>query len=160
MKNILFLGALSLCVISCERQDNKVNYPTSTNTGTNSRDSDWNTQTSRDQSIRENEKNPRDYSSDNTGINVRDRDFSTKTAGDQSEKASDRMISSNLRASLMKDDSLSTYAKNVKIITINGVVTLRGPVNNATEKEKIGNKAMQISGVQNVENFLEVAPTR
>jgi osmotically-inducible protein OsmY len=54
------------------------------------------------------------------------------------------------------DDSLSTTAHNVKIITVDGVVTLRGPVNNDQEKAKIADAAKKIAGVKQVDNQLEV----
>src|SRR6266498_3096260 len=63
---------------------------------------------------------------DNSGRNVRDRDDQTKTAGDQSESEADRTISQNIRQAVTADDSLSTNAKNVKIITNDGTVRLRG----------------------------------
>jgi hyperosmotically inducible protein len=54
------------------------------------------------------------------------------------------------------DKSLSTNAHNVKIITSNGVVTLRGPVKTAAEKKAIEDKAKQVAGVTKVENLLEI----
>src|ERR1044072_4100910 len=65
---------------------------------------------------------------DNSGRNERDRNDATKTAGDQSESEADRTISQNIRKAVTSDDSVSTNGKNVKIITVDGVVTLRGPV--------------------------------
>lgn len=56
----------------------------------------------------------------------------------------------------MKNDSLSFSAKNVKIITVNGVVTLRGPVTSDKEKHKIGQVARSVSGVKQVNNDLEI----
>ena len=94
---------------------------------------------------------------DNTGRNVRDRGGETKTPGDQSESEADRTITQNIREALTSDDSLSTNAKNVKIISNNGVVTLRGPVNSEKEKADIEAKANQVAGVKNVDNQLEVA---
>jgi hyperosmotically inducible protein len=94
---------------------------------------------------------------DNTGRNVRDRGGETKTSGDQSESEADRTITQNIRKALTEDDSLSTNAKNVKIITNDGVVTLRGPVKNEKEKAEIEAKAKQVAGVRNVDNQLEVA---
>jgi hyperosmotically inducible periplasmic protein len=94
---------------------------------------------------------------DNTGRNVRDRNDQNKTAGDQSESEADRTISQNIRQAITADDSLSTNGKNVKIITINGTVTLRGPVKSDQEKSAIGAKAQQIAGVKNVDNQLEIA---
>jgi osmotically-inducible protein OsmY len=93
---------------------------------------------------------------DNSGKNVRDRNDQTKTAGDQSENEADRTISQNIRQALTADDSLSTNGKNVKIITNNGTVTLRGPVKSDKEKSTIAAKAQQIAGVKNVDNQLEI----
>ena len=94
---------------------------------------------------------------DNSGRNERDRNDATKTAGDQSESEADRTISQNIRKAITSDDSVSTNGKNVKIITVDGVVTLRGPVKSETEKTNIAAKAQQIAGVKNVENQLEIA---
>ena len=94
---------------------------------------------------------------DNSGRNERDRNDATKTAGDQSESEADRTISQNIRKAVTSDDSVSTNGKNVKIITVDGVVTLRGPVKSEAEKANIAAKAQQIAGVKNVENQLEVA---
>jgi hyperosmotically inducible periplasmic protein len=93
---------------------------------------------------------------DNTGRNVRDRSGETLTPGDQSESEADRTLTQRVRQAVMADDSLSTTAHNVKIITINGVVTLRGPVNSAQEKANIDAKAQQIAGATKVNNQLEI----
>ena len=94
---------------------------------------------------------------DNTGRNVRDRDDASKTAGDQPENDADRTITQNVRKALTDDDALSTDGKNVKVITSDGNVTLRGPVKSEKEKTEIENKAKQIAGVKNVDNQLEIA---
>lgn len=94
---------------------------------------------------------------DNSGRNVRDRDNQTKTSGDQAENEADRAISQNIRAAITADDSLSTNGKNVKIITSDGTVTLRGPVKSDKEKADIEAKAKQIAGVKKVDNQLEIA---
>lgn len=94
---------------------------------------------------------------DNTGRNVRDRNDATKTPGDQSESEPDRTISQNIRQAVVADDSVSTNGKNVKIVTVDGVVTLRGPVKSEQEKTNIGAKAQQIAGVKKVDNQLEIA---
>ena len=93
---------------------------------------------------------------DNTGRNVRDRSGDTLTPGDQSENKADLTLTQRVRRELMADKSLSTDAKNVKIITINGVVTLRGPVNTVKEKSTIEAKAQSIAGTTNVDSQLEV----
>ena len=94
---------------------------------------------------------------DNSGRNVRDRDDQNKTPGDQSENEADRTITQNIRRAVTADDSLSTNAKNVKIITNDGTVTLRGPVKSEKEKAEIEAKAKQVAGVKRVDNQLEVA---
>ena len=94
---------------------------------------------------------------DNSGRNVRDRDDQTKTPGDQSENEADRTITQNIRQAITADDSLSTNAKNVKIITNDGTVTLRGPVKSEKEKSDIEAKAKQVAGVKRVDNQIEVA---
>lgn len=106
--------------------------------------------------------NPNDHkvkNPENTGINTRDSSGHTMTSGDQSETEADRTITQNVRKAVIADSSLSALAKNIKIITNKGVVTLRGPVNSDNEKEAIGNKAMQVQGVTRVDNQLEVNQT-
>ncbi len=58
----------------------------------------------------------------------------------------------------MNDKSLSTYAHNIKIITRDGHVTLKGPVRTEDEKTAIGEKATQVAGAGNVTNHLTIAP--
>ena len=94
---------------------------------------------------------------DNSGRNVRDADGATKTPGDQSESEPDRTITQNVRQAVTADDSISTNGKNVKIITVDGTVTLRGPVKSEQEKTNIAAKAQQIAGVKKVDNQLEIA---
>lgn len=93
---------------------------------------------------------------DNTGRNIRDRNSATTTPMDQSESEADRTITQRIRQSIMAERSLSTDAKNIKIITINGVVTLRGPVANSQEKDIITKKAGDVQGVSRIENQLEI----
>lgn len=94
---------------------------------------------------------------ENTGRNVRDRSSAAMTPGEQGENNTDLTITQNIRRAIMDDDSLSENAKNIKIVTVNGVVTLRGPVNSQREKNEIAKKAQAISGVRNVDNQLEIA---
>lgn len=98
-----------------------------------------------------------DYPADNSGKNVRDRQETTATSGDQSNAKSDVAITQAIRKAVMADKKLSTNAHNVKIITANGAVTLRGPVNNTEEKRNIGEKAKHAVGVKSVDNQLEIA---
>jgi osmotically-inducible protein OsmY len=94
---------------------------------------------------------------DNTARNERDRSDATKTPGDQAENEADRTITQSVRQAITSDDSLSTDAKNVKVITSDGTVTLRGPVQSEKEKTEIEAKAKQVAGVKKVDNQLEVA---
>ncbi len=79
------------------------------------------------------------------------------TAGDQSESEGDRRITQEVRKAVIADSALSMKAKNCTIITINGVVTLRGSVDTSAERLSIGNTAEGISGVHRVDNLLVVA---
>ena len=94
---------------------------------------------------------------DNTAINQRDRGHEHLTPIDRSNKPSDLKITREIRRALVRDKQLSTDAKNVKIITIDGAVTLRGPVKTDQEKAEIAAKAAQLAGDSNVHNDLEVA---
>ncbi|MBA2744329.1 MAG: BON domain-containing protein [Chthoniobacterales bacterium] len=93
---------------------------------------------------------------DNTGRNARDRSGETKTSGDQSESSDDIKTTAAIRRAVVGDSSLSMTAKNVKIITANGMVTLRGPVKTAAEKTKIEQLAKKNAGEAKIENQLEV----
>ncbi len=68
------------------------------------------------------------------------------TADQQSEATSDRMLTKKIRQSLVADKSLSTYGHNVKIITKDGMVTLKGPVRSENEKSAIASKAAEVAG--------------
>ena len=97
--------------------------------------------------------------SDNTATNKRDRSGETNTSGDQSNSSADLKITQAVRRALMKDGELSTTAKNIKVITANGQVTLRGPVNNAQEKAKIDQIARSAaSGAQIVDQLDVIKP--
>jgi osmotically-inducible protein OsmY len=93
---------------------------------------------------------------DNSAVNVRDRAPDAITAGEQSSAKSDVELTREIRRAVVKDDSLSMLAHNVKIVTSNGAVTLRGPVKTEQEKIAIANKAQAIAGPDKVDNQLEV----
>jgi osmotically-inducible protein OsmY len=95
---------------------------------------------------------------DNTSKNQRDRFGETKTSGDQSNSPEDVKITATIRRAIVKDHSLSATAKNVKIITADGTVTLRGPVQSEAEKTKIAELAQSAAGNAKIENQLEVKP--
>jgi osmotically-inducible protein OsmY len=93
---------------------------------------------------------------DNTGRNARDADGGTVTPLDQGESEADRTITQQIRKAVVDQDQLSTNAKNVKIITMDGVVTLRGPVKSPEEKAAIAGVAQKTGGVKRVDNQLEI----
>ena len=92
----------------------------------------------------------------NTAVNVRDRAPDAMTAGEQSNAKGDVALTRKIRRAVVKDSSLSMLSHNVKIVTANGNVTLRGPVNSEAEKVAIASKAKAIAGAGNVDNQLEV----
>ena len=96
---------------------------------------------------------------DNTDINDRDRDGATLTPGDQGNNASDLATTQRVRQAIMDTETLTTGEKNVKVITVNGAVTLRGPVESEASKTKIAALAKDAVGVQSVDNQLEVTGT-
>lgn len=82
------------------------------------------------------------------------------TADQQGENAADRKITQEIRRAVMKNKSLSGYAHNVKIITRDGMVTLKGPVRTEKEKNFIGKAATKVAGKGKVANEVEVTPSK
>lgn len=78
------------------------------------------------------------------------------TADQQSANKSDREITREIRRAVVSDKSLSTYAHNVKIITRNGAVLLKGPVHSDEEKEAVLSKAADVVGRDKVTDQLTV----
>ena len=93
---------------------------------------------------------------DNTKMNERDRNPKEPTADRQKDNRSDREITQQVRKAIVKDKSLSTYAHNVKVITQNGMVTLKGPVRSEEEKKAIEARAAEVAGQDKVTNQLDV----
>jgi hyperosmotically inducible periplasmic protein len=93
---------------------------------------------------------------DNSAVNVRDRAPDAMTAGQQSNTKSDMELTRKIRRAVVKDRSLSMMAHNVKIVSANGSVTLRGPIKTEAEKTAIASKAQAIAGADKVDNQLEV----
>jgi hyperosmotically inducible periplasmic protein len=83
---------------------------------------------------------------DNTKVNQRDQNSNEPTADQQQNSRSDRDLTQQIRKAIMNDKSLSTYAHNVKVITQNGQVTLKGPVRSEEEKRAVEAKATEIAG--------------
>jgi hyperosmotically inducible periplasmic protein len=94
---------------------------------------------------------------DNTRAN---KDQSKPTADQQKVNPSDRSIAQQIRKAIHEGTTLSTYAHNVKIISQDGKVTLRGPVRSEDEKSNIEAKAVAVAGQGNVTNELTVAPPK
>ena len=96
---------------------------------------------------------------DNTARNVRDRDDRTLTALDQGNSKADMDTTAQIRKEIIAGKNMSVNARNVKIVTNKGRVTLRGPVNTAEEKRLIGEIANRIARSENVDNQLDVKLT-
>jgi sporulation protein YlmC with PRC-barrel domain len=95
----------------------------------------------------------------NTARNVRDRDDRSLTPLNQGKSKADINTTAQIRKEIVSAKDMSVDARNVKIITIAGHVTLRGPVNTVKEKNLIGETAEQIAGAGNVDNQLEAKIT-
>ena len=92
---------------------------------------------------------------ENSERNVRDSGGATLTPENQKETRRDLKITKTIRKAIVKQKSLSVNAHNAKIITRNGVVTLRGPVENSDEKTELQSIAEKVRGVKQVDNQLE-----
>ena len=97
---------------------------------------------------------------DNTKVNKRDRNQAEPTADQQKDNKSDRELTRQIRRAIVKDKSLSTYAHNIKVITQNGMVTLKGPVKTEEDKQAIAAKAAEVAGgPDKIQNQIEVGDT-
>jgi len=103
------------------------------------------------------QQDPQQPAPDNT---KRNKDQTDPSADQQKMNTADRAITQKIRKAVHEDKSLSTYAHNIKIITQDGKVTLRGPVRSEDEKSNLQAKAAEIAGQDNVTNELEVAPPK
>jgi len=94
---------------------------------------------------------------DNTAVNTRDREATTTTPIDQNENQADIDITANIRKRVV-DTNMSVNAHNVKIVTQDGKVTLRGPVKSDDEKKQVEEIANSVAGADKVDSQLEVQP--
>ena len=93
---------------------------------------------------------------DNTAMNKRDSEGKTLTPMDQTRGSdADLALTAKIREVVTDDDSLSVKAQNVKIITLKGMTTLRGPVETMAEKSRVEQLARR-AGAKNINNQLEV----
>ncbi len=94
---------------------------------------------------------------DNTGVNERDRSGATLTPMDQGESDKDVKLTQDIRRAIVDSDALSFSSKNVKVITRNGKVTLRGTVPSSRERGIIEDAAKSRAGAGSVENQIEIS---
>jgi hyperosmotically inducible periplasmic protein len=102
-------------------------------------------------------QDPQQTAPDNSKAN---QDANAPTADQQKMNPADRDLTKKIRMALHNDQSLSVYAHNIKIISQDGKVTLRGPVRSEEEKAAIEAKAVAVAGDGNVTNHLHVAPPK
>ncbi len=95
---------------------------------------------------------------DNTKMNQGDQNPNQTTADQQQNNRSDLDITRQIRKAIEADKNFSTYAHNVKIVTRNGQVTLKGPVRSEDEKQAVEQKATEVAGSGKVNNELTVKP--
>jgi hyperosmotically inducible protein len=95
---------------------------------------------------------------DNSKMNQQDQSNNQPTADQQKNNRSDQDITRQIRQSIVADKSLSTYAHNVKIITQDGQVTLKGPVRSEDEKQAVASKATAVAGENKVTDDLSIKP--
>jgi hyperosmotically inducible protein len=94
---------------------------------------------------------------DNTKVNERDRNPNATTADQQKMNSADTELTKKIRSALIADKSLSSYAHNVKVISQEGTVTLKGPVRSEEEKAAVEAKANEAAGGAKVVSELSVA---
>jgi hyperosmotically inducible protein len=95
---------------------------------------------------------------DNSAVNERDRSGTSKTPIDQNENQKDVSTTADIRKRVVAEKGFSISAQNVKIITADGKVTLRGPVKDQAEKDKIEEIARDVAGKDNIDSHIEIAP--
>ena len=155
---ILSAVAALLLVAGCSRSDNQ--GAASTDNSSASRDQSGGlSPTSRDTNASNRNYSGEGKDADNTARNARDRSGGTLTPGDQGGSDSDREITRKIRRALTTNDQFSTLAQNIKVITANGKVTLRGPVKTPQEQQAILSTVESIAGAGAVDNQLEVKAT-
>jgi hyperosmotically inducible protein len=97
-------------------------------------------------------------SPDNTAVNERDASGATKTPIDQDENKADVERTAEIRKRILDQPDLSISARNAKVMTSQGKVTLRGPVASEAERDTLVRVATEVAGAGNVDNQLEVTP--
>ena len=108
------------------------------------------------QAVHTNARKATSSNADNSGVNKRDQMNGEVTADQQTSGTADTEITRQIRRALIADKNLSIYAHNIKIITIAGVVTLKGPVKSADEKTKAVAFAKSAAGVSRVDDQISI----
>lgn len=93
---------------------------------------------------------------DNSKVNERIENNNELSSQDQGSSEVDIKLTQKIRQDVVKQEAFSTEAQNIKIITIGGKVTLKGPVKTMEEKNRINSIAVKIAGVKNVTNEITV----
>lgn len=99
-------------------------------------------------------------SPDNTGTNERDRNTNNETPFDQGNSTKDIKLTADIRQQIVNRSGMSINARNIKIISKDGKVVLRGPVESQAEKDLIDQMAKDTAGAANVENHLDIVPPK
>jgi len=101
--------------------------------------------------------NTKQTAPDNTAVNAIARGKIVTAKNQATGSKADVKTTRRIRRALVADRSLSTYGKNVKVVTVKGKVTLKGPVKSDREKMVIAEKAQRIAGAGKVDNELNVS---
>jgi hyperosmotically inducible periplasmic protein len=160
MKRALFIFMTTIAAAGCQRASDRISDSKSSTTPSSSTANPSSTSLENRPAANPSALNvpasAADERADNTGKNERDRSGSSATPGDQGGTEADRRVTQQVRKAVVDDSKLSAAAKNVKIITADGVVTLRGPVKTTEEKSEIAAIAQRVEGVKRVDNQLEI----
>jgi len=141
MRTLILVSLCALAIAGCGKHD-------ATTSDTKARTYDARTDTA---------AKPKD--ADDTSRNARDRNDASVTPIDQKENKADIDRTAEIRKRIV-DTKLSVNAQNVKVITMNGHVTLRGPVKTQAEKDTVERIAREVAGAGNVDSEIEVETSR
>jgi len=95
---------------------------------------------------------------DNIQMSEHDQNADGPSADQQKNDQTDLEITQQIRRAIVDDKSLSISAHNVEIITRNGRVMLKGPVQSEDEKKAVEAKAAEVAGTDKVISELDIKP--
>jgi len=81
-----------------------------------------------------------------------------QTASTATQNKDERELTQQIRKAIVSDKSLSSQAHNVKILTKDGAVILKGQVKTDDEKKAVEDKASGVAGNGKVTSELTVGP--